>query len=286
MRSPLSRGAADPFHPIRQRRGGDVNNHTDICRMEGGGTNKNRKDFLPPLHYPEFNMVISFLLRIYFTFSLFPACSSPYSLPVTLPWWALSECSTIAFSHSESLIKLQSPPPSVPQNYMAKGKGHLFFTKCLSHSFTWQQSSMSFPTVKCQIWKPSIRLMFRVRLWATFKPRSILQSNKSTSNLGDGKLDWQWNHKFFPMSFVKSTSTMNVYGFAWNGSECCQLGIQTFYVCCYLAALLSIWSLVIHLGFRLYPPRVLSEPKDCNGKMLRLWKVRCCPFISTYLAWG
>lgn len=154
---------------------------------------------------------------------------------------------------------------------MAKGKGHLFFTKCLSHSFTWQQSSMSFPTVKCQIWKPSIRLMFRVRLWATFKPRSILQSNKSTSNLGDGKLDWQWNHKFFPMSFVKSTSTMNVYGFAWNGSECCQLGIQTFYVCCYLAALLSIWSLVIHLGFRLCPPRVLSEPKDCNGKMLRLY---------------
>lgn len=113
-----------------------------------------------------------------------------FSRLVALQWWALSECSTIAFSHSESLIKLQSSPP--PLNYTEKGKGHLFVTKCLSHSFTWQQSSMSFPTVKCQIWKPSIRLMFRVRLCATFNPGSILQSNKSSSNLGDGNMDWWW----------------------------------------------------------------------------------------------
>lgn len=131
-------------------------------------------------------------------FSLF--LPSYFFLPVMLPWWALSECSTIAFSHSESLIKLH--PPHMLQNYMAKGKGHLFVTKCLYHSFTWQQSSMSFPTVKCQIWKPSIRLMFRVRLWATFNPTSILQSNKSISNLGDGRVDWQWNLNFFTVSSV------------------------------------------------------------------------------------
>lgn len=115
------------------------------------------------------------------------SCLLPSSL--TLWWWALSECSTIAFSHSEFDKATVFP---LPWNYTAKGKGHLFVTKCLSHSFTWQQSSMSFPTVKCQIWKPSIRLMFRVRLCAICNPGSILQSNKSLSNLLDGKAFWQW----------------------------------------------------------------------------------------------
>lgn len=116
---------------------------------------------------------------------------SPFVLPsflsATLRWWALLECSTTAFSHSESLIKLQPPHTHTPSKYTAKGKGHLFVTKCLSHSFTWQQSSMSFPTVKCQIWKPSLWLMFRVRLCGTFNLGTVLQSNKSLSNMGHGE---------------------------------------------------------------------------------------------------
>lgn len=135
MRSPLSRGAADLFHPIRQRRGGDVNNRSDICRMERGVTNKNRKEFFfffsffCPFVIPEFNLImwmcreinLTFLLcnislSIYSTCNPIPhsslvSCFLTSSLPffsVILRWLALSECSTIAFIHSESLMKLQS----------------------------------------------------------------------------------------------------------------------------------------------------------------------------------
>lgn len=116
----------------------------------------------------------------------------------------------IAFSHSESLIKLQSPLPSILELH-GKGKGQLFVTKCLSHSFTWQQSSTSFPTVKCQIWKPSIRLMFRVRLRVICNPESILQSNKSLYDLVHWKAFWQriWTQGCFSM-YPRERFTSNV----------------------------------------------------------------------------
>lgn len=129
MRSPLSRGAADPSHPISRRTGGDVNNRSDICRLRGV-TNKKRKAFLPgtcAYFIPEYNdedslenepslSVSAFippttcpLVRLH-VLLLFPDSFLPSFLSITRQWWALSECSAIAFSHSESLIKLQSSP--------------------------------------------------------------------------------------------------------------------------------------------------------------------------------
>jgi len=160
MRSPLSWGTADPFHLIRQRRGGDVNNCSDICQ----------KDF-------------------HLSFFCFP---SPLSSCHIAMMGTLSDYCIQPFREFDEATIFHQP-----STYTAKRKGHLFVTKCLFHSFTWQQSSMSFPTVKCQIWKPSIRLMFRVRLCATFNPGSILQSNKSLPNLRDRRLDCSWILKYF-----------------------------------------------------------------------------------------
>lgn len=199
MRSPLSQGAADLFHPIIQRRGGDVDNRRNICQTERGVTNK-KKERIFFFFFFSFALSLSWnliqscesILFLFFLYTFIPVAISSLSLSPLftaslLRWWALLPCSTTAFSHSESLIK---PPHPRCLIYSAKGKGHLFVTKCLSYSFTWQQSSLSFPTVKCQIWKPSIRLMFGVRLHTTFNPGSILQSNKSLSHLGDERAFW------------------------------------------------------------------------------------------------
>lgn len=185
MRSLLSRGADHLFHPVRQRRGGDVNNLLRHLSPRRRGDDKKRgKVFFFPRPCEFVNLITWTCWDINV---LIWAFISP---TIILTHSSLASCFLASFlSHCEHFQSVQplhlamtefdkatiAPHPPPLTNYMAKGKGHLFVTKCLSHSFTWQQSSTSFPTVKCQIWKPSIRLMFRVRLRATFNPEAILQ---------------------------------------------------------------------------------------------------------------